>query len=369
MRLAVVSHPCITPVNQDFYARVQAQTGWDITILLPRRWKNDYGRQRAERWPAFRGDLVALPVALAGNIPLHVYVARLRRRLRALRPDVVYVHHEPYAAATFQMLRAARGLDGTAIGFYSAQNLNKHYRWPVSGWERSVYSRADFALPVSNQVAGVLQAKGYRGQIEVLPLPIDTESFTPVAVNSRPFTAGYVGRLAEEKGVDTLLEAMAMLEGEDTRLLVVGEGPARGALTARASELGLGQRVTWAGYVAHDTVPHVYRDMDVLVVPSKTVPSWKEQFGRVVIEALASGVPVIASDSGELPTLMHDTGGGWTFREGDSRQLAELLDAARTGSREDPRAMGARGRQAVARMFDVERVAQRFVSVCERYEA
>src|SRR5690349_15422974 len=114
MKLVVVSHPCVTPINQDFYARVQARTGWEVTIILPSRWKTEYGPRRAERWPAFRGDLVTLPVFPRGNIPLHVYVARMRPRLRDLRPDVLYVHNEPYAAATFETLRAAQGLDRVA---------------------------------------------------------------------------------------------------------------------------------------------------------------------------------------------------------------------------------------------------------------
>ncbi len=370
MRLAVVSHPCVTPLNQDFYARVQARTGWDVSILLPRRWKNEYGRQRAERWPSFRGELVTLPVVLAGNIPLHAYVAAMRRRLRALDPDVVYVHHEPYAAATFQVVRAASGIDGAAIGFYSAQNLRKRYPWPVSAWERWVHAHSDFALPVSEEVAQVLRGKGYQGEIDVLPLPVDTDRFHPANGGfgeTRPFTAGYVGRVAEEKGVDTLLAALPLLESEDTRVLVVGEGPQRDGLTAMAHELGVGERVTWAGYVPHDMVVDVYRDMDVLVVPSKTVPNWKEQFGRVVVEALACGVPVIASDSGELPNLISQTAGGWVFREGDAAHLAQVLDAVRTDSAVSTGSVGARGREAVARTYDVEAVVQRFISVCARH--
>jgi glycosyltransferase involved in cell wall biosynthesis len=373
MRLVVVSHPCITPANQDFYARVQARTEWEVTILMPSRWKNEYGHLRPSRWPTFRGDLVELPVALAGNIPLHVYLARLHRRLRDLRPDVLYVHNEPYAAATFQVVRAARDLDKTTIGFYSAQNLNKHYGWPVSQMERWVYARTNFAFPVSREVADVLQSKGYRGVAEVLPLPVDTERFHPHSElardNSRPFTAGYVGRLAEEKGVDTLLEALGLLKSKDLRLLVVGDGPAREALASKAGEIGVGERITWAGYVPHDSVEAAYREMDVLVVPSKTVANWKEQFGRVVVEALACGVPVIASDSGGLPTLMNETGGGWLFGEGDARQLADILDAVREGADTTSRTVATRGREAVRRLFDADAVAQQFASVCERVRA
>jgi glycosyltransferase involved in cell wall biosynthesis len=109
--------------------------------------------------------------------------------------------------------------------------------------------------------------------------------------------------------------------------------------------------------------------MDVLVVPSKTVPSWKEQFGRVVVEALACGVPVIASDSGELPNLVNETGGGWLFREGDARHLAKIIDAVQRGPTPSSSEVAARGREAVGRLFDTDAVARRFISVCERVRA
>lgn len=368
MRLAVVSHPCITPINQDFYARVQARTGWEVAIILPRRWKTEYGRRRAERWSAFHGDLVPLPVALGGNIPLHFYLTPMRRRLKGLRPDVVYVHNEPYAAGTFQVVRAARALDGAAIGFYSAQNLNKHYRWPVSRWESWVHDHSDFALPVTTEVGEVLRTKGYGGRIDVLPLPVDTTRFHPRAENGRvegrPLTAGYVGRIAAEKGVDTFLEALALPESGDTRAIVVGDGPTRNALSARAREIGIGQRIAWRGYVSHDEVADAYRDLDVLVVPSRTVPSWKEQFGRVVIEALACGVPVIASDSGELPALIGQTGGGWTFPEGDSVALARALRHAGDQPVEAEH-RGMSGRWVVERLFGANAVADCFAATVE----
>jgi glycosyltransferase involved in cell wall biosynthesis len=360
VRLAVLSHPCVTPINQDLYARVQERSGWEVTVLLPSRWRNEYGVQRASRWARFRGQLVPLRVGLAGNIPLHFYLARLRRELERCRPDVLYLHHEPYALASFQAARAAPA--GLPVGFYSAQNLEKRYRWPISAWERWVYARSAFALPVTDEVAGVLRAKGYAGRTEVLPLWVDTERYSPDGARpeERPFTLGYVGRLAGEKGVDTLLDALRRVDR--TRALIVGEGPEGEALRQRAAAHGLAERVRWSGYVAHDDMVSAYRSMDVLVVPSKTVPGWKEQFGRVVPEALASGVPVVTSDSGELPRLVQATGGGWTFPEGSDSELAGLLE--RLGSDEEGRRLrGQRGRAAVQRLYGADAVADRFITI------
>jgi glycosyltransferase involved in cell wall biosynthesis len=370
LHLLVISHPCITAINQDFLAQVESATGWQITIVLPERWTTEYGKSLTPtRWPRFRGRLLPLPVGLAGSIPLHFYRVRMGRIFERERPDAIYVHHEPYAAATYQAFRAG-GLDGVPIGFYSAQNLLKRYPWPISAWERYVYQHAAFACPVTNAVAAVLEAKGYRGRGEVIALCVDTDVYRPELGEDRgvserkPMTVGFVGRLAPGKGAETLLEALSLIPSEPIRALIVGDGPGAAALKSRASQLRLENRLTWTGYVAHDNMPRVYRTMDVLAVPSQSLRRWREQFGRVVIEALACGVPVVAADSGELPRLVSATGGGWTFPEGDASALAAILVqlAHRPEMLAGP---SQRGRQAVVSQFDVRMAAARFAGVIE----
>jgi glycosyltransferase involved in cell wall biosynthesis len=365
LRLLVVSHPCVTPANQELFARVERRTGWDLAIVVPKRWKNEYGTQAAERWPSFGGSIIPVPVVLAGNIPLHVYAGGLRRRVERWRPDAVFVHHEPYGLATFQAFRAARRI-GVPAGFYSAQNLLKKYPWPIRRLERMVHSSAAFALPVSEEVADVLRAKGYRGPLEVLPLGVDTSAFVGLDGRppARPFTLGYVGRLADEKGVDTLLEALALLNDTDARCLIAGDGPARPSLEDLAGRLGVSDRVEWAGYVPHDEIPRAYAAMDVAVIPSRTVPSWKEQFGRVVLEALAAETPVIVSDSGELPRLTARTGGGWTFPEGDPDALAGRLRRL-LYDRPAIESAAAIGAATVRREYDLDVIADRFAAAVE----
>jgi glycosyltransferase involved in cell wall biosynthesis len=362
VKLAVVSHPCSVPSNQELYARVQAQTGWEVMLIVPSRWKHEYGYLRPSRWPAFKGAIVPVRVALAGNIPLHFYVASLRRLFRRERPDVIYVHHEPYGASTAQAFRAA---GETPVGFYSAQNLLKRYPPPISIWERWCFRRAAFALPVSNAVAEVLRRKGYRGPLHVLPLGIDTKRWRRKEIDrdaGASMTVGYLGRLSPEKGVDTLIDALALTSNRGIRAVIAGDGPERARLEDLASRLGVDDRVRWAGYVPHERAVDFYGEIDVAAVPSRTTPGWKEQFGRVVIESLACGVAVVGSDSGELARLIPSTGGGWTFPEGDARRLAELLDRLEA----DPgaRTSAARsGRLAVERDFDLELVAGRFAEV------
>ncbi len=362
MKLVCVSHPCVVPANQELFARVRSLTGWELTIVVPSRWRNELGDFRPERSPTFDGALVPLPVLGSGKVPLHVYRVALGRVIRRERPAAVYVHNEPYALATVQALRATPR--GVAAGFYSAQNLAKRYPPPFRALELATYRRASFALPVSDAVLQVLRAKGYAGPAEVLPLAVDV-SAAPERPRSRDgFTVGFLGRLVPEKGVDVLLEALGVLP-QWICAVVVGAGPEEERLRAQAARLGVAERVTWGGYVRHGSTAGILGALDLLVVPSRSVHGWKEQFGRVVIEALACGTPVAASDCGELPRLLGRTGGGWTFPEGDAGALARLIERAAVDEAGRARA-AARGRAAVELEFGLDAIATRFAAIVEQ---
>ena len=106
-------------------------------------------------------------------------------------------------------------------------------------------------------------------------------------------------------------------------MVIAGTGPEQVALKDLAQRLGLLDKVTFLGKVSSTAMPAVYASMDVLALPSRTTTTWKEQFGRVLIEAMACRVPVIGSDSGEIPNVIGD--GGLVFPEDDAAALADLL--------------------------------------------
>jgi glycosyltransferase involved in cell wall biosynthesis len=150
------------------------------------------------------------------------------------------------------------------------------------------------------------------------------------------------------KGLLDLLAAVRELAAP-AELLLIGDGELRAQLEGQPIP---GSRVRVLSELRHDQMASGYAQLDVLVLPSLTTPTWKEQFGRVVIEALWCGVPVVGSDSGEIPWLIELTGGGLVFREGDRDMLAEQL----TKLRDRPalrRELAATGRAAVERLFTV----------------
>ena len=256
------------------------------------------------------------------------------------RWDVVDVHEEPFALATAELLliRRLRG-QRAPYTLYSAQNLEKRYPLPFRWLERRALGRAA-GISVCNVEAGrIAVAKGLPGRPSVIPLGIDPRYFAPAPTAARASPAirvGYAGRLAPHKGVDVLLSAAAI----DPRLelAVAGDGPAAESLREQADTLDLGPRVRFLGPLDAADLPAFYSELDVLAVPSRPTAGWTEQFGRVAVEAMACGIPVVASASGALPDVVG--GAGLLVPAGDPDALREAL--VRVGT--DP-ALAARMRE------------------------
>lgn len=335
MKLLVVSHACATATNQKVFAALAESTGWQISLVVPDRWRDEFGN-RLDQPPMDGLAVEKVPVIFNGSIISHLYRMRWKSFLERGAFDAIYVQHEPYAMATFQICFAnARCGKPAVFGFSSCQNIPKHYPFPISWLESRVYRQSAFAFPITPAVAEVLLNKGFRGEVAICPLPVDTSLCFPrsPSENQRVIpraegdvVVGFVGRLVESKGLATLAEALVRIAALPWKLVLVGSGPMQARLEKIFAEHGLMSRVTFAGYISHHESPRFLSAMDVLVLPSETRPGWKEQFGRVIPEALACGTCVVGSDSGEIPRLVTESGGGEVFPEGRSDALARVLE-------------------------------------------
>lgn len=371
MKLLVVSHACARPVNQQLYAELQRQTRWEMTLVLPRCWRDEFDNEVDEpTLESLHARVLKLPVWFNGSIILHCYRTRWARFLRSEAFDAIYVHEEPYALVTAQICLAKRQADCRAVfGFYSAQNVRKRYPPPIRWLEDMVYRHASYAFPITPAVSEVLAIKGFAGESAVSPLPIDGGVYYPrMSKDGSPSSAavlGYVGRLVEEKGLRTLALALSRLTHLSWHFVVVGAGPLQQEFDEILHKAGLLDRVTHLGFVPHERTPEYLSAMDVLILPSETQPNWKEQFGRVIPEALACGTAVIGSDSGEIPRLICESGGGLVFPERDVAALAAALERmiSSPGLRAE---MAARGREWVMANLSIDKVAGRMAEVIER---
>jgi glycosyltransferase involved in cell wall biosynthesis len=365
MKVLVVSHPCATAANQALFAEIRRVTGWDLRLVIPAGWRDEFGNALDQPdWPGMEGRVKKIPVAFNGRIILHAHRFNWTAFLRKEKFDAIYMHHEPYAVATGQVC-LANSMTGSpaAFGFYSAQNLMKRYPPPFSWIERLVHRSSSFAFPVSDSVAGILRLKKTRAALTVCPLPFDPALYFPhaedisLAPGGGP-VIGYVGRLVESKGLRTLAAALGELRELPWTFHAIGTGDFQGEFATLLAAQGLSGRAVFHGYVPHHKTPEFLSAFDLLVVPSETQPGWKEQFGRVIIESLACGTAVVGSDSGEIPVLIESSGGGLVFPEKNPQALADsirklLLDPALREKMADD------GRLWVTQKVSMEIVARR----------
>ena len=344
MRVLRLSHSAVV---DEWRGRERALTalGVEVALLSARRWHAGGVPVSLEARP---GERVIGVHTLGRHPALFVYDPRPVWRALGEEWDVIDVHEEPFALATAEvlLLRALRRRSRrTPVVLYTAQNLRKRYPVPFRWVERWALRSASGISACNVDAAGIVESKGFAGRARVIPLGVDDGRFRPAAApgsemgdtadaaeegaGSRPgppitIVVGFLGRLVPEKGLLVLLEAVARHPG--THLRIGGAGPLGDELPSRAAALGIGDRVEFTGSVAPDDIVDFYRTLDVLAVPSIPTASWTEQFGRVAVEAMACGVPVVSSDAGALPDVVG--GAGIVVAAGDASALGEALVVA-----------------------------------------
>lgn len=331
MRVLIISKALVVGAYQKKLEELARFPDVEIWAVVPPFWQEPGGRKvPLERLHTSRYNLEVLPIALNGHFHLHFYPG-LGDVLKRIRPDILHIEEEPYNLATFQAMRL--GVSGGAKRvFFTWQNLLRRYPPPFRWFEAYNLKNADRAIAGNGEGIEVLRAKGFTRPIDLLPqFGVDPEFYHPSTQSQtrRPFTIGYIGRLVEEKGIDLLLQAAAGLD-DNFQVRILGNGPIRPNLQALAEKVGLASKVIFDGAQPSSAMPAYYHLLDVLVLPSRTRKNWKEQFGRVLIEAMASGVPVIGSTCGEIPNVIADA--GLIFPEGDFQALREAQQRIRNDS-------------------------------------
>jgi len=353
-RLLTIGHSYVVGLNRrlpDEMAR-QGSDRWSVTVAAPSSYAGDLGRITLAPIETEACRVVPLPVHLDRSPHLMFYGGL--RLLMSEHWDMVHCWEEPYVVAASQIAR--RAPRRAALVFSSFQNLVKTYPPPFSWMERQVLRRADGWIAFGRTVHDAQLARDGYGSLpsRTIPPGVDTLAFTPNADARARVRAGrgwdesvpvigFAGRFVPEKGLAVLMQALSQL-ATPWRALLVGGGPELPALQAfSAAHPG---RVSIAAGVTHDEMPAYLNAMDVLCAPSQTTARWREQFGRMLIEAMACGVPVLASRSGEIPHVLGDAGillpeadaAGWaaaltrvTADDGLRRDLADRgLRRART---------------------------------------
>ena len=317
MRVTLLSKALVVGAYQRKCELIAAPDDIELTVLVPPAW----GSQQLERVHAQGYDLRDIPIRFNGNFHLHHYPT-LAQELKRSRPDVFHIDEEPYNLATWLAVRATSRSPLRTL-FFSWQNINRNYPPPFRWMEREVLNKVDAAIAGSEEAMHVWRGKGFAKTMAVIPqFGVDEVAFfphpQPLPPGGRGVVVGFAGRLVREKGVDVLLRAIVQVP--DAKAIIAGDGPEEKTLREMAAQLNIADRVEWRGAMRSTEMPAFYRECDALAVPSRTLPNWKEQFGRVIIEAMACGVPVIGARCGEIPHLIGDA--GLLFDEDDVDALA-----------------------------------------------
>ena len=322
----------------------------DLTLITPAFWRSRNARFEPVHIAGYK--IIVAQLGLNGNFHLHWYRG-LAANMRRIRPDLAHIDEEPYNFATWLAYRAARGVGARAL-FFTWQNLLRRYPPPFGWFEQDVLSRSSIALAGNSDAEAGLRSKGFGGIVRVVPqFGVDETLFRPPAVLTKPgFVVGYAGRLDSEKGIDVLLRACAGLV--DAEIRIAGIGPEQEALFKLAVELGMHERVHFVGRLDTSSLIRFYQDLNVLVLPSRSRPNWVEQFGRVLIEAMACATPVIGSNCGEIPNVIGDA--GRLVPEGDAEALSIELRRLRDAP-DAATSLGERGRERAIGRFSMRQVA------------
>jgi len=399
IKVLLISHTCQSRTEGQPKAHALASLpDIDLHLLTPKRWLH-YGSWREAQPPIDpQFQITMAPVRFPWVGPaqyfLHYYPS-LPKLLTTFKPDVIDLWEEPwgYVSAHTCKLRN-RLLPSAKIVSETEQNINKHLPFPFEKFRTFTLRQANFAVGRNVESIDVIRSKGYTGPAQVVPNAVDTRLFRPLdragckhkllaeisALNSQAqienqkskfespsdiFLAGYAGRLVPEKGLMDLLDALPQAPA-NVHVVLVGSGPQEAELRARAGALNLAHRLHILPARPLEQLPEVFNALDVFVLPSRTTARWKEQFGRVIIEAHACGTPVIGSNSGGIPDVIAD--GGLIVPELDPPAIAAALTRFAT----DPSfaaACGRAGLETARSHYTWQTVARTMAAIYQRVVA
>jgi len=355
-RILIVSHTYIPPSNRG-KLRALAARGLEVTVGVPQRWRETVlGLTLEVAWERQNGvEVFPLPVRHHGDPAALVFGGRaLHALVRDKRPDLVQVEEEPTSPAARQVVRAARSLRLPAV-LFTHQNVPVHLPW-LARWRRArTLRRLRGAIAGSEGAAALVRQLAPQVRVGVIPqlgVHVPTE---PEHTHHEGLAIGCIGRLVPERGLDTLLQALAENRAHRWHLTVVGDGPDRERLERLASELRLAARVRWTGALPPDEIPKLWPELDVVVLPARAVTAWAEPAAHVLAEAMAHEVTVVGTSAGATPEIIGDA--GLVVPADDPLALSAALRRLAAPDQRRPLASAARAR--AMRLFSDDAVAER----------
>ncbi|MEN2997659.1 MAG: glycosyltransferase [Brevinematia bacterium] len=324
--------------RQLFYE--MSKHGLEMTVITAKRW------YESSKWQNFEPidldkyyKIYPLKTIFTNHIRAFFYLNlfKIAWLIFKHKPDALYLKQEPYSTSSFTISLITKILSPkTKILIESDENIFKNHPIPFNFFEKFSLKLANTLVVVSTDSTDMYRKKGFNKEIYktyyfIPELKTDAE---PMNIMSKAkIKIGFAGRISKPKGIDTIILAMDELKKRDindTELFVVGYPEDKNYheyLLKLAEEKGV--KVTYLGSLSLDKMFSFYKAIDVLVLPSRTVSWWKEQFGRVLVEAMSCGTPCVGSSSGEIPRVINNP--DLIFQEDNYIELANILEKFYTG--------------------------------------
>ena len=319
-KILIISHAYCASENRRKIELLAEKGDLKTGVVFPNCWKTWHGETKAasprdvSRQSSDNYESFPLPVYFGGDGGRYFYVpVNLLQVIRSFNPEIIHLEEEPWTPAALETVIINKLFFQKKLLIFSWENIDL----PLGYWrewiERLTFNNADSAMAGNTEALKRLKKHGFNKRIEILPqFGVDTRHFKPLTEfdhdEKQPLTVGYVGRFVPEKGIDRLFEAVSKIAIPVRLLLVSTTANLPAELTEKAKSLGLWPKIEIVGGVPHHDLPKYIQRMQIFILPSQTTPTWKEQFGRLLIEAMACGVPVIGSSSGAIPEVIGPAG-------------------------------------------------------------
>jgi len=342
MKVLYVWHGAVEKGYRKIFSEF-VKRGVNLVVITANRWFEAAKFQSFEFCETDKDyEIYPLATVFTNHIRAFFYLNKFKiiKILLRHKPDIVYINEEPYSTASFMLIVLTKMFSPKSkIIIQSAENIFKRHPFPFNVFEKFSLNNIDALCVVPTEGIELYRRKGFKGEIFKVSYFVDVDKFFRVpkeeVVKRIPelsfdgLKIGFVGRISEQKGIDTVVGAIKYLKdkGKDKiRFFVVGKEEPEyfSFLKSKIEEYSLENNVKFLGHFGYDELLYFYNSIDCLVLPSRTKSWLKEQFGRVIVESMACGTPVIGSDSGEIPIVIDNP--ELTFKENDYISLANILE-------------------------------------------
>jgi glycosyltransferase involved in cell wall biosynthesis len=327
MDILVIGHSYIVDSNRQFWNQVAQNENVQVDIVVPKKWNSNLIKELEFQYNPKTdfsiNNIYPLDCFFKGNASVYFFNwAQLFKIILNRKYDLIFVFQETWSLSVAQISLLKFFSKNKSSLYYLAvcQNIIKKKLSWVIPWEKFITKDVDKILYCTKEIIDVLEWKKIKTERIFFPFTYDQNIYDfKVKKNNEEIFIGYMGRLTEEKGINCLIDACKKLINEkyNLKLLLAGSGP----LAEKNSE----SFIEYVGTFKHTEAHEFYHRINLFVLPSETRTFWKEQFGRVIVESVASGTPVVGSTSGAIPEVLAGLHLGYVFQEGSSDDLARVI--------------------------------------------